>query len=215
MSRHRILTTASEYNGDPILADEKKGLAVDTGMLDRILAQFDCAEDTHSKTLFFRFDLRYPDGMKAPQDNIHFRHCISGYCKNLSRKGLAPRYIAVREQKTPKQNPHYHVAMMLDGQKTRNPHEHLKTADRLWANELGIKTDNPTALGLVCHCDKDKDGNRVMNGMLIDRTKDNYEDVRAACIRRASYLAKENQKAFTPKGQREYFASKLPKEYRQ
>ena len=213
MKSKRNLTTAPEYNGSTILTNKEKGLAADTRILDRIAAQFNYAEASNSKTFFFRFDLHFPHDMQIPSDNSHFKHFISAYIKNLARKNLEPQYFAVREQRQ-SQAQHYHLGVLLDGQMTRNPYEHLKTADRLWANELGIKTDNPAALGLVNHCDKDKDGNPMKNGMMIDATKDNYEYIRDSCFRRASYLAKVNQKSMTPKGQREYFASKLPKEYK-
>ena len=215
MKSKRTLTTAPEYNGSTILTNKEKGQAADTRILDRINAQFNYAEDSKSKTLFFRFDLHFPKDMKVPSDNEHFKHFISPFMKNLSRKGLEPQYFAVREQRRT-EHQHYHVGVLLDGQKTRNPYQHLQLANRLWANELGIMTDNPSALGLVNHCDKDKKtGERMINGMMIDATKDNYEYIRDSCFRRASYLAKESQKQMTPKGQREYFASRLPKEYRQ
>ena len=215
MKNKRQLTTAPEYNGSKILTDKAKGLAADTKLLDRIEKQFDYAEANKSKTFFFRFDLHFPHGMQTPADNAHFKRFISSYAKNLARKGLDPQYFAVREQRQ-SQTQHYHVGMLLDGQKTRNPYHHLQTADRLWAHELGIQSDNPTALGLVNHCDKDaKTGEGMVNGMMIDATKDNYELVREKCFERASYLAKNSQKDLTPKGQREYFASRLPKEYRQ
>ena len=214
MKTKRTLTTSPEYRGNSILVNEAQGLAADTRILDRISAQFDYAEGSKSKTFFFRYDLHFPKDMKVPSDNEHFKHFISAYTKNLARKGLAPQYFAVREQRQ-SEHQHYHVGVLLDGQKTRNPYEHLKTADRLWANELGINADNPSALGIVNHCDKDKKtGERMVNGMMLDATKDNYEYIRDSCFRRASYLAKENQKQMTPKGQREYFASKLPKEYK-
>lgn len=54
----------------------------------------------------------------------------------------------------------------------------------------------------------------MVNGVMLDPNSYNYEDRKDMCFRRASYLAKENQKD-SPAGVREYFASRLPKEYRQ
>ena len=216
MQSKRNTTTDSTFQGYPVLTDAEKKLAIDTDIMQKILKQFEYAEYKKGKVFFFRLDLHFPKDHQIPSaGNEHFRKFISAYAKNLSRKGLEPQYFAVREQRQ-SEHQHYHVGVLLDGQKTRSPYEHLKTADRLWANELGIETDNPAALGLVNHCDKDKKtGERMINGMMIDATKDNYEYVRDSCFRRASYLAKESQKKLTPKGNREYFASKLPKEYRQ
>ena len=215
MPRNRNLTTKPEFQSYPVLTGDNNNLPLDTDILQRIDNQFHYAEDTKSKTFFFRFDLHFPKNMQVPADNEHFKHFISPYMKNLSRKGLEPQYFAVREQRK-SEHQHYHVGVLLDGQKTRSAFNHLQLADRLWASELGIETDNPAALGLVNHCEKDKKtGERMINGMMIDPTKDNYEHAKDSCFRRASYLAKENQKHMTPKGHREYFSSQLPKEYRQ
>ena len=88
MKTKRNLTTAPEYNGSTILTNKEKGQAADTRILDRIDAQFNYAENSKSKTFFFRFDLHFPQEMQAPQDNEHFKHFISPFMKNLSRKGL-------------------------------------------------------------------------------------------------------------------------------
>ena len=50
---------------------------------------------------------------------------------------MKPQYVAVREQSTEKHQ-HYHVALMLDGQKTQNIHNHIATAERLWDSTLGL-----------------------------------------------------------------------------
>ena len=214
MQSKRKTTTDSTYQGYPILTDEKKGLAIDTDLMQKIIKQFEYAEYDKSKVFFYRFDLHFPKDMgtlEAPQDNEHFKRFISAYQKNLSRKGLSPQYIAVREQRK-SSAPHYHVGIFAAGQKTRNCYGHIKTAERLWERELGLEADGTH--GLVNYCDKDKmTGERMVNGMMIDATKDNYEIVKDKCVERASYLAKVNQKN-APKGQREYFASRLPKDYR-
>ena len=210
MSRQRKLTTAPTYHNMPILTNADRGEAIDMSILGRIERQFDYAEATKSKNLFMRLDFHFPLEMDVPQDNEHFKHFASAFKKNLSRQGLKPQYVAVREQDE-SVHQHYHMALFLDGQKTRSCHNHLQTAERLWAHELGIQTDDAGALGLVHHCDKDKDGNPLKNGMMMDPNKDDYETVRDRCFQRASYLAKESQKN-TPKGSREYFASRLPKD---
>ena len=212
MQSKRKTTTDSTYQGYPILADADRGLAIDTDIMQKIINQFEYAEYDKSKVFFYRFDLHFPKDMEAPQDNEHFRRFMSAYSKNLSRKGLEPQYVAVREQKSSEKPPHLHFIMFLDGQKTRNCQNHLNTAERLWEHELGLEADGTH--GLVNYCDKDKNtGERMVNGMMIDPGKDNYECVKSKCVERASYLAKVNQKN-APKGVREVFASQLPKEYR-
>ena len=212
MKTKRSLTTKPTFHSYPVLANETKGLAVDEDILRRIEAQFDYAEDAKSKALFYRLDLRYPDGAEVPADNAHFRRFASTYMKNLARQGLKPQYFAVREQSKRHNGCHYHMGVLVDGQKTRNCYGHLATAERLWEHELGLPPKEG-GYGLVNRCDKDKKtGERMLNGMMLDPNRDNYEDLKDTCFRRSSYLAKENTKG-TPKGVREYFASRLPKEY--
>ena len=211
MQTKRKLTTSPEYHGYSILTDQERGLSADVAILQRIEAQFDYAEREKSKTFFYRMDLHYPLSMDVPNDNNHFKHFISAYMKNLSRQGLDPQYFAVREQSKYENRHHYHIGIMLDGQKTQNCTKHLKTAERFWDHELSLPP-KPEGYGLVNHCDKDqKTGERMRNGMMIDPTKDNYEIARNTCFRRSSYLAKVNEQKNTPKGNREYFASRLPK----
>ena len=215
MLSKRNTTTEPEYHNHPILTDERNGLAADTDILQRIENQFDYAEHTKSKCLFFRLDLHYPSDMTdIPTDNHHFCLFASNYMKSLSRQHLNPQYFAVREQSSDSSRHHYHMAVLLDGQRTRNCIGHLHTAERLWASELGIDADDPKSLGLVNHCDKSRTGERVQNAMMLEPNSDDYEDVRNECFRRASYLAKVNQKNTQQKWQREYFASRIPKECR-
>ena len=212
MQSKRNTTTDSTYQGYPILTDADRGLAIDTDIMKKIINQFDYAEYDKSKVFFYRFDLHFPKDMEATQDNEHFTRFMSAYSKKLSRKGLEPQYVAVREQKSSEKPPHLHCIMFLDGQKTRNCQNHLNTAERLWEHELGMEADGTH--GIVNYCEKDKNtGERMVNGMMIDPTKDNYEIVKNKCVERASYLAKVNQKN-VPKGVREVFASKLPKDFR-
>ena len=79
--------------------------------------------------------------------------------------------------------------------------------------------DNPLytvgeRLGLVNYCDKSRTGERVQNAMMLEPNSDDYDEVRNECFRRASYLAKVNKKNTQQKWQREYFASRIPKECR-
>jgi len=211
--KRRNLTTEPTFHGYPILTDKRHGLAADTRMLREIERQFDYAEDTKSKAFFFRFDLRFPSDMEnVPGDNGHFRRFASAYQKNLSRRGLSPQYVATREQATTDAHQHYHMLVMVDGQKIQNEYGLLKTAERLWENEVGLEADGRHGLVFFCNRDK-KTGELMHNGMMIDRNSHDCSIVKDRCFQRASYLAKENTKN-TPQGQREFFASRLPAEYR-
>ena len=116
----------------------------------------------------------------------------------MSRKGLKPKYVAVREcDKSP--NPHYHAALMLDGQKTQNPIGHLKKAEEILARKLGM--DPNRNHGLVHSCET-PDSPKPYSVMLKRHDHGTYDDV----FYSLSYLAKVATKP--PAHIRELFVSK-------
>lgn len=70
--------------------------------------------ERHSKVLVVRFDLRYPKDHNADNSNRDFSGTLQGVCREFSRKGYDPQYVARREQVT-SENQHYHVGILLDG----------------------------------------------------------------------------------------------------
>ena len=202
-------TTESTYHGYPIMTDEDRGLSCDTRILDEIEKQFDYADDTKNKTFFMRYDVRIPDGMFL-EDNKTFRDFQANFTKNLSRKGLKPQYVAVREQSREKHQ-HYHAVLLLDGQKTQSIHNHLQTAERLWDSALGLP-ERENGYGLIDDCTTSRTGERQINGVMLRPDDPERERKKEDCFRRASYLAKTNTKGHAPKWQREMFASRIPKE---
>ena len=200
-------TTEKTFHGYSIMTDEEKGLSCETKILNEIERQLDYAEATKSKTLFMRYDIRFPEGYDHA-DNGVFREFQSKFMKNLSRQGLKPQYIAVREQSREKHQ-HYHVALLLDGQKTQSIHNHIQTAERLWDTTLGLPAKE-NGYGLIDDCTKSRSGAKQINGVMLRRDDPEYNTKKADCFRRASYLAKTNTKGNAPKGQREMFSSRIP-----
>ena len=200
-------TTAETYHDYPIMTDKAKGLACNIKILNEIERQLDYAEATKSKTLFMRYDIRFPEGYDHA-DNGVFREFQSKFMKNLSRQGLKPQYIAVREQSREKHQ-HYHVALLLDGQKTRSIHNHIQTAERLWDTTLGLPA-RENGYGLIDDCTTSRTGEKQVNGVMLRPDDPDMEAKKADCFRRASYLAKTNTKGNAPKGQREMFSSRIP-----
>ena len=202
-------TTEETYHGYPIMTDPQRGLSCDTKILNEIERQFDYAEENKSKIFFMRYDIRFPEGYDHT-DNGVFRAFQSKFMKNLSRQGLKPQYVAVREQSREKHQ-HYHVALLLDGQKTQSIHNHIQTAERLWDSTLGLPA-RENGYGLIDDCTTNRHGEPQENGVMLrydDPFRGNKKD---DCFRRASYLAKTNTKGTAPKGQRELFSSRIPKE---
>lgn len=201
-------TTEKIYNNHPIMTDKDSGLSCDTRILDEIEKQFEYADRSKCRTFFMRYDVRLPDGFYI-KDNKTFRDFQANFIKNLSRKGLKPQYVAVREQ-VDDNHQHYHAALWLDGKKTNSIHNHIQTAERLWNSALDLPPQE-NGYGLVNDCTKDSNGRRQVNGVLLCPDDPEVNAKKDDCFRRASYLAKTNTKGKAPKWQREVFSSRIPK----
>ncbi|MBO5760560.1 MAG: inovirus-type Gp2 protein [Lentisphaeria bacterium] len=206
MKRENKETTEITYHNYPIMTDKERGLSCDTKILNEIERQFNYAEETKNKIFFMRYDIRFPEGYDHA-DNGVFREFQSKFMKNLSRKGLKPQYVAVREQSREKHQ-HYHVALILDGQKTQSIYNHIQTAERLWDSTLGLP-EKKNGYGLIDDCTRSRAGETQVNGVVLRYDDPWRDDKKLDCFRRASYLAKTNTKGNTPKGQRELFSSRI------
>ena len=209
MKRKVTETVESTYSDYSIMTDKERGLSCNTSILKEIEKQFNYAEESKSKIFFMRLDVRIPDGMYI-DNNKTFRDFQANFIKNLSRQGLKPQYIAVREQSTEKHQ-HYHVALLLDGQKTQSIYNHIKTAERLWDSALGLEP-REGGYGLIDDCTTSRTGETQINGVMLRPDDPDMEKKKDDCFRRASYLAKTNTKGNAPKYQREMFSSRIPKQ---
>lgn len=85
--------------------------------------------------------------------------------------------------------------MPVNGNASDNPHSILEKASSLWGRALGV---DPA--GHVQRCDKDRNGNRQENGIMIRRGSPDKAAQRAKCKQQTSYLAKVYSKDIRPKG---------------
>ena len=164
MKREIKETLDSHYDNYSIMTDRERGLSCNTEILREIKRQFDYAEESKSKVYFFRYDARFPENMH-PKGNEIFSDFQANFMKNLSRQGLKPQYIAVREQSKEKHQ-HYHVVVLLDGQKTQSIHNHIKTAERLWDSALGLEP-RENGYGLIDDCTTSRTGEKQINGVML------------------------------------------------
>ena len=181
-------------------------------ILNEINRQFEFAEKTKDDILFVRFDIRFPDGVDPTSNervNDAYRSFQTKFMKNLSRHGLKPQYVAVREEST-NEPPHYHVALMLDGRKAKTVQNHFQTAERLWASTLGMPAKE-NGYGLISDCTTDCHGEKQFNGVLLSKGDPEMELKKNDCIQKTNQLARTDDKGLAPKWQRELFSSRLPK----
>ena len=213
--RNERITYEDQYQGHPIMTDKAKQLGCKESILQKIDQIMTDMNNRHSKTFFMRFDIRFPQGYDYPNDNELFSQFQESFIKNRKRAGYDPAYIAVRECSREKHQ-HYHVALMMNGHKTQNIHDHIQTAERLWEKTLNLppKYDDAgqtTSYGLIDDCMRNRQGQQQENGVMLRKDDPEYERKYDQCFRRCSYLAKVNQKDASPKHQRELFSSRIQK----
>ena len=188
-----------------------KTIVLNERILNEIDRQFEFAEKTKDDVLFVRYDIRFPEGSickNGDRVNGAYRAFQSKFIKNLSRHGLEPQYVAVREESAD-EPPHYHVALMLDGRKAQTAQEHIQTAERLWESTLGLPA-RENGYGLIRNCTTDHDGKMLPDGLLLRNDDSSAEQKRNDCVSQANQLAKSSDKGMAPKWQREFFSSRLP-----
>ena len=213
--RNERITYEEQYHGHPIMTDSTKKQGCKEAILEKINQIMTDMSSRHSKVLFMRYDVRFPQDYEHTNDNELFSQFQESFIKNRKRKGYAPAYIAVREGSREKHQ-HYHVALLLDGHKTQSIYDHIQTAERLWEKTLNLPPKNDDAgqaasYGLIDDCMRNRQGQPQENGVMLRKDDPEYEHKYDQCFRRCSYLAKVNQKDSSPKHQRELFSSRIQK----
>ena len=159
---------------------------------------------TFSKTMVVRFDVTYPKIFIAVEDNGGMSDLMKLLIQQCSRNGLSPAYFWVREQSLRSNNQHYHCMLLLDGNKTRRYYPYIEAAEEIWGRILNVDPK-----GLIHYCDRDPDGNRQANGIILRSDDPNYEDKIEAVVRQAMYLAKDHTKGFYNDGFRDFGTTRI------
>ena len=168
--------------------------------------------ERHSKVLVVRLDLRYPKDYDADNSNNDFSGTMQGVCREFSRKKYDPQYVAKREQMT-SENQHYHVGILLDGNKKRSISAVRETVEKHWARQLDIPLEEVQQKALVYPCNKAPDGTPRENGRMIKRgTWENLQQ-KQETMRQLSYLAKVDENDQTPSSTKKFFTSQFAKDY--
>ena len=160
--------------------------------------------NTFSKTMIVRFDVTYPKNFIAVENNSDMSELMKLLIQQCSRNGLSPAYFWVREQSLRSNNQHYHCMLLLDGNKTCRYYPYIKSAEEIWGRILDVDPK-----GLIHYCDRDPDGNRQANGIILRSDDLNYEDKIEAVVRQAMYLAKDHTKGFYNDGFRDFGMTRI------
>jgi len=168
----------------------------------------------HNKVLPIRFDLRFPDGYWHNGGNEEIEQFNKRLAQHCRYHGLDIRYLTVREQNI-SANPHYHVLVLVDGNKHQHPGAIHQVANHIWKDVVDSKQD-----GLVNFC-YHQAGHIIPALELIRRPSTNasgdtlvlqqtlFERAVSIALAHADYLAKEATKGNAPDGVREMLASQV------
>ena len=147
--------------------------------------------DRHSKMFAMRLDVHLPEGTDQSKIMV-FNHRFIEREKN---QGYDPAYVMVREV-SDEGKTHYHMALLLNGQKVQSTYYVFKDMERILNNVAGPG-------GSINHCDN---GHR--NGIMVKRDDPDPKNMNEF-KRQCSYVAKTEQKA-NVKG-KTYFSSRIKK----
>jgi hypothetical protein len=202
-------TYEDTYMGLPIIPEPDSGNYLD--ILDAIRARMEDMVDRHSKVFGVLLGLNLPAGSGTVPHNRHAQTFVDAFSRYLKGRGIDYHHVWVREQPTAEAQPHWHMFLALDGNRTLSfQGGHLRKAETLWAETLNVEQ----ASGLVHLCDwQEATGGSFPvvgnGGVMIKRNSPEFPRAYGLLFRRASYLAKQRTKEFTPKGLRKFSVSHL------
>jgi hypothetical protein len=175
-----------DYNGEKIEICNSSKFGIYKKILLSFIEQLDTAIQIHGRVLVLRSDFHMNF---YTSDNKIFSNYIKNIKQYLKRHyGITNiGYQWVREQEKAKKQ-HYHLVLMLDGNKIRHPSKLNKIMKSKWLPRGHMHIPE--------NC-----------FYLID--KDNIEKQRPEAIYRASYMAKSRGKQYRPKQTKDYSGSRL------
>ena len=186
--------TVPEFNGLNVNATKDGGCYKE--VLEALLMRLTTMRARHGKVLVCRVDLHFPQNWHGDTDNDKVSIFLARLLVAI-RETADAQYVAVREQG--EKHPHYHIVILVDGQKHRNGFFMKPIATRIWRNVL-----NRDATGLVeivePYC-----GN-AQGGFFIVRGSESEDWAVSEAFSWCSYIAKTRSK-IQHDGQRSLFCS--------
>ena len=184
-------------------------------ILSRIEQRLDYMVSNHNKVMLIRFDIHFPQTYVHDGKNDE----ISWLFKCL-KEAYGPRlghvhYVWARER-VQSPNPHYHVALLVNGSLMQNPYGLLSDVGAIWNRILG-----GVYTGLIHFCGSQCLGQSTTGSVMIRRPstvaepaiqarqQQAYQAAYDQALYRASYLAKTFSKGGTPHRVREFGCSQL------
>jgi hypothetical protein len=165
--------------------------------------------DCHCKVFGVLLGLNLPWEIAEVDDNNPMQKLMDRFGRYLEGRGIDHRYVWVREQPASNSQPHWHLLLLLNGNRTWSFYGgHLETVNRIWSEVLA--TARCDGLVHLCTWSESSDPGLpyVRNGgAMIQRNAADFEAAYTVLFKRASYLAKAVTKQFTPPNLRRFSAS--------
>ena len=203
----RKIIHANSYHGYDLSYSSKNVEGFYEEMLECIESYLDFVTDDYKKAFFVMFVVRYPTGMTEylRNNNTRFLKFVEALRIYYKRRNYKPMYFWAREHSVETDQWHYHLSLVLDGNKEQNGFNVLEKVTQLWEHSLGIGDGR----GLVELCEVSTH-NRY-GGVKIDHRDPSAPRLHRMCFEWISYLAKVYSKGKTPGEINQYGCSRIPK----
>ena len=203
----QTITNEHTYKDYPLSTTHLNDQGFRTVILNKILELLTYMTKHHSKVFFTMFELKYPAysmGMYPDNNSLMstFAEALMTFFERDPR-GYDPKYLWVRERSMDTGQFHYHIMVLLDGNKCQNAHGLHAKAKELWGRRLG--RDGEGFVELVrSHVYDNGNG-----GVQLNRNSPDYQQVFDHCFQCGSYFAKAFSKGHSPRYANEYGCSRL------
>lgn len=191
----------SIYRGYPLLPYDGPGAGYHQVIQDRIIDRVEFMFGRFRLVLWVHLVIRFPTEVQAPEGNGCFQFFMEEYRRYLAAQGFHPHFVWVRE-KHESHNPHYHLLLLLNGDKIRY-YLSPEKADYFWNLTLertfGVSVPKHGLIEVA----PSEFGNY---GVLISSAN---ESLKRTMIQYSSYFAKLNTKGEAGKRVREFGCSLL------
>ncbi|MBI9113184.1 inovirus-type Gp2 protein [Maridesulfovibrio ferrireducens] len=209
--RHKQIIRDNKFNSFNINTGKNNEYNCYGDILTVIDDRFKLMTSTCSKTLFIRFDLRFPENYLHEVSNRHVEHLYKMIMDKSRYHDYGVQYVWGREQPSKERHQHYHCIALINGNKCQNYYSFLKGVEKSWNHVLGVQNGE----GLVHFCDKEQNGiiikkpSKASTGSQRLHQERQFQETLNRCFHWASYLAKECPQNIIPHGVRRFGASQL------
>lgn len=188
---------------------QKKLTAVNCKKYANILELFLYYCNKYNKCYVLRFDFHFPKTINqnplpdvyrelytdSLRRNAMKEAAVSYFMKVLKRKAFDPVYLCATELSEKSDYEHFHLLLLLDGNKTDNIYNHIKLFEKIWYKKLQISKEQNAGLVQKSKVEQEKDGNiQKYNGIMLKRASLKFLDDLLYVLSFSEYLIKDKQK---------------------